>query len=152
LRVTHPGETGRDQSDPNGGRNRPRMRDPPMDSDGADCGARARRSLERIQDLLNRDGRVAWAGLRPSDSRAVATGIRPPHSGCRKNVRIPPSISARFVRSHRLRPDSPKTYGNPVHGEPRVEKRAAFRRWPITQSLVAARHAFLRTRNLAVRR
>jgi hypothetical protein len=30
-----------------------------MNSDGVDCGARARRSLERIQDLLNRDGRVA---------------------------------------------------------------------------------------------
>jgi hypothetical protein len=27
-------------------------------------------------------------------------------------VRILPSISGRFVRSHRLRPDSAKTYGN----------------------------------------
>jgi hypothetical protein len=33
-----------------------------------------------------------------------------------ENVRILPPISAHFVRSHRLRPDSAKTYGNLVHG------------------------------------
>jgi hypothetical protein len=31
-----------------------------------------------------------------------------------EKVRILPSISGRFVRAHRLRPDSAKTYGNPV--------------------------------------
>jgi hypothetical protein len=33
-----------------------------------------------------------------------------------KNVRILPPISGRFIRSRSPRPDSAKTYGNPVHG------------------------------------
>ena len=81
-----------------------------MNSDGVDCGARARRSLERIQDLLNRDGRVAWAGLRPSDSRAVATGIRPPHSGCRKNVGFALHDPDRHESTKNSAGESPKTH------------------------------------------
>jgi hypothetical protein len=39
--------------------------------------------------------------------------------GSSKNVRILPSISGRFDRSRRLRPDSAKTRENPVHEKTR---------------------------------